>query len=56
MCLASVELGFNADSENIRGISFMGVQAVKHYYMSEESKEGVRAFNEKRKADFKKYV
>ncbi|WP_420390352.1 enoyl-CoA hydratase-related protein [Marinobacter sp.] len=47
---------FNADSENIRGISFMGVQSVKHYYMSEESKEGVRAFNEKRKPDFKKYV
>lgn len=47
---------FNADSENIRGISFMGIQAVKHYYMSEESKEGVRAFNEKRKPDFKKYA
>ena len=31
-------------------------QAVKHYYMSEESKEGVRAFNERRKPDFKKYL
>jgi 2-ketocyclohexanecarboxyl-CoA hydrolase len=47
---------FNADSENIRGISFMGVQAVKHYYMSEESKEGVRAFNEKRKPKFKSFL
>jgi 2-ketocyclohexanecarboxyl-CoA hydrolase len=54
--IAIAKRSFNADSENIRGISFMGVQAVKHYYMSEESKEGVRAFNEKRKPDFKKYV
>jgi 2-ketocyclohexanecarboxyl-CoA hydrolase len=25
------------------------------YYATEESKEGVRAFNEKRKPDFRKY-
>jgi 2-ketocyclohexanecarboxyl-CoA hydrolase len=54
--IAIAKRSFNADSENIRGISFMGVQAVKHFYMSEESKEGVRAFNEKRKPDFKKYL
>src|SRR6266851_2650509 len=54
--IAIAKRSFNADSENIRGISFLGVQAVKHFYMSEESKEGVRAFNEKRKPDFKKYV
>lgn len=54
--IAISKRSFNADSENIRGISFMGVQAVKHFYMSEESKEGVRAFNEKRKPDFKKYL
>jgi 2-ketocyclohexanecarboxyl-CoA hydrolase len=53
--LAIAKRSFNADSENIRGISFMGVQAVKHFYMSEESKEGVRAFNERRKPDFKKF-
>jgi 2-ketocyclohexanecarboxyl-CoA hydrolase len=53
--LAIAKRSFNADSENIRGIGFLGVQAVKHYYMSEESKEGVRAFNERRKPDFKKY-
>jgi 2-ketocyclohexanecarboxyl-CoA hydrolase len=54
--LTIAKRSFNADSENIRGISFLGVQAVKHYYMSEESKEGVRAFNERRKPDFKKYL
>jgi naphthoate synthase len=54
--IAIAKRSFNADSENIRGISFLGVQAVKHYYMSEESKEGVKAFNERRKPDFKKYL
>lgn len=53
--LAIAKRSFNADSETIRGIGFLGIQAVKHYYMSEESKEGVRAFNERRKPDFKKY-
>ena len=46
---------FNADSENIRGIGNMGMQALSMYYASEESKEGVRAFNEKRKPDFRKH-
>ena len=54
--LAIAKRSFNADSESIRGISFMGVAAVKGYYQTEESKEGVRAFNEKRPADFKKYA
>jgi 2-ketocyclohexanecarboxyl-CoA hydrolase len=54
--IAIAKRSFNADSENIRGIGFLGIQAVKHFYMSEESKEGVRAFNERRKPDFKKYL
>jgi 2-ketocyclohexanecarboxyl-CoA hydrolase len=54
--LTIAKRSFNADTESIRGISFMGIQTVKHYYQTEESKEGVRAFNEKRKPDFKKYV
>ncbi|HMN80533.1 MAG TPA: enoyl-CoA hydratase-related protein [Burkholderiaceae bacterium] len=54
--LAIAKRSFNADSENIRGIGFVGIAAVKGYYQTEESREGVRAFNEKRKPDFKKYL
>ena len=54
--LTIAKRSFNADSENIRGIGFLGIQTVKHFYQTEESKEGVRAFNEKRKPDFKKHA
>ena len=47
---------FNADSDNIAGIGALGMQALKLYYDSEESKEGGRALAEKRKADFRRYV
>jgi 2-ketocyclohexanecarboxyl-CoA hydrolase len=54
--IAIAKRSFNADTESIRGIGGMGMQALKMYYESEESKEGVRAFNEKRKPDFRKHV
>jgi 2-ketocyclohexanecarboxyl-CoA hydrolase len=54
--LAIAKRSFNADTENIRGIGGMGMQALSMYYASEESKEGVRAFNEKRKPDFRKHA
>lgn len=54
--IAIAKRSFNADSENIRGIGAMGMQALSMYYESEESKEGVRAFTEKRKPEFRKYV
>ena len=51
--LAIAKRSFNADSENIRGIGALGMQALALYYQTEESKEGAAAFREKRKADFR---
>lgn len=45
---------FNLDSESIRGISGLGMQALALYYETDESREGVNAFVEKRKPDFRK--
>jgi 2-ketocyclohexanecarboxyl-CoA hydrolase len=53
--IAVAKASFNADSENIRGISRMGWQSVALYYDTEEAKEGGNAFREKRKPEFRKY-
>ena len=54
--LAFLKRSFNADSDSIRGISNMALHAVKLFYATEESKEGVNAFNEKRPPDFRKFA
>jgi 2-ketocyclohexanecarboxyl-CoA hydrolase len=54
--LAFLKRSFNADTDSIRGISNMALHAVKLFYATPESKEGVAAFNEKRKPDFHKFV
>ena len=51
--LAIAKRSFNADSENLRAIGALGFEALALFYGTEESKEGGRAFREKRKPDFR---
>ncbi|MDH3726873.1 MAG: 2-ketocyclohexanecarboxyl-CoA hydrolase [Myxococcales bacterium] len=53
--LAIAKRSFNAATESFRGLASLGMQSLALYYGTEESKEGVRAFQEKRKPDFRKY-
>ena len=53
--IALAKKSFNADTESIRGLGQFAMQAVKLYYWTEESQEGVGALNEKRDPDFMKY-
>ncbi len=51
--LAIAKRSFNVDTEHIRGISSLGMQALSLYYKTPESREGVNAFLEKRPARFR---
>ena len=54
--LAIAKRSFNADSDNIKGIGGLGMHALKLYYETAESREGVQAFKEKRTPDFRKHM
>ena len=54
--IAIAKKSFNADSDNIKGIGNLGMQALKLYYNSDESREGVQALQEKRDPDFRKFL
>ena len=54
--IAIAKRSFNMDTAHQAGIAGMGMYALKLYYDSEESREGVRALSEKRKPEFRKYV
>lgn len=51
--LALAKKSFNAETAHITGISALGLHAVGLFYGTEESQEGVRAFQEKRKPKFR---
>ena len=51
--IALAKRSINIDSDSIRGIGALGMEALKLFYETAESKEGVRAFQEKRKPDFR---
>ena len=54
--LAIAKRSFNMDTAHQSGIAGMGMYALKLYYDTEESREGVAAFKEKRKPEFRKYA
>ena len=54
--IAIAKRTFNADSENIRGISKLGFEAVRMMYETEESKEGGNAMREKRDPKFRDFM
>src|SRR5215470_804634 len=52
--IALAKRSFNADSDSIRGVSNFALHALKMFYDTAESREGVAAFNEKREPNFHK--
>ncbi|MDP4300858.1 2-ketocyclohexanecarboxyl-CoA hydrolase [Leptothrix discophora] len=54
--IAIAKRSFNMDTAHQSGIAGMGMYALKLYYDTEESREGVNALKEKRKPDFRKFA
>ena len=53
--IAIAKKSFNADTDHIKGIGGLGMQALSLYYKSAESQEGVQALQARRDPDFRKY-
>ena len=51
--IAIAKRSFNVDSEQLRAVSSLGFEALALFYGTEESKEGGRAFREKRPPKFR---
>lgn len=54
--LAFLKRSFNADTDSIRGIANLALHALKLFYDTDESKEGVNAFNERRTPNYKDFI
>jgi 2-ketocyclohexanecarboxyl-CoA hydrolase len=54
--IAIAKRSFNMDTAHQAGIAGMGLYALKLYYDTDESKEGVAALEEKRKPDFRRFA
>ena len=54
--IAIAKRSFNMDTAHHAGIAGMGMYALKLYYDTDESREGVKAFQEKRPPEFRKHV
>jgi naphthoate synthase len=55
IALRFLKAAFNADTDGLAGLQQLAGDATMLYYMTEEAKEGARAFLEKRKPDFSKF-
>ena len=54
--IAIAKRSFNMDTAHQAGIAGMGLLSLKMYYDTEESREGVKALQEKRKPNFRKFA
>jgi len=54
--IAIAKRSFNADTEHIGGMMQLGFEALRLYYDTDESREGVAALKEKRTPDFRAHV
>jgi len=55
LALRLLKSSFNAELDGQTGLQELAGNATLLYYMSEEAQEGKKAYNEKRKPDFKKF-